>query len=196
MPTHPSPASTRHRWPEESSPVLVLEDVGEDAAQDASAVQDHLLLPLCGAPGLCTLHQLLHSLTTRETWILLNHFLIMRFGTTKTKDNIMHIILLLVLSWYITNYVVSPHQSKMCFSSWSYSWMFELHCVYSCVQSLTPSADSLHFLCAYWILILGRLWQYLCHHRSFRPIQVQYSASHKCDVETQSIQCTNTENAL
>lgn len=67
VPTHPRPPSAGHRRPEESSPVLVLEDVGKDAAQDASAVQDHLLLPLRGATRLCTLHQLLHSLRRQGT---------------------------------------------------------------------------------------------------------------------------------
>lgn len=69
VPTHPSPPSTGHRWPEESSPVLVLKDVWKDAAQDTSAVQDHLLLLLTGATGLCTLHQLLHRLRLHKTWI-------------------------------------------------------------------------------------------------------------------------------
>lgn len=63
--THPCPACTGNCGPEEPSPVLVLKDVRKDAAQDASAVQDHLLVPLRRAAGLRALHQLLHRLKSQ-----------------------------------------------------------------------------------------------------------------------------------
>lgn len=66
VPTHPSTPCTGHCGPEESSPVLVLEDVGKDAGQDASAVQDYLLFFLRGTARLCSLDQLLHSLKFQE----------------------------------------------------------------------------------------------------------------------------------
>lgn len=65
--THPRPAGAGHRGPEETPPVLVLKDVGEDASEDSSAVQEHLLLLLAGAAGLGTLHQLLHRLGQENT---------------------------------------------------------------------------------------------------------------------------------
>lgn len=56
------PSSSRHRGPEEASPVSILEDVGQDAGEQPCAVQDSLLLLLRGAAGVGALHQPLHRL--------------------------------------------------------------------------------------------------------------------------------------
>lgn len=56
------PSSSRHRGPEEASPVSVLKDVGQDAGQQPCAVQDSLALLLRGAARVGALHQPLHRL--------------------------------------------------------------------------------------------------------------------------------------
>lgn len=42
--SYPGSAGSGHRGPEEASPVGVLEDVGQDAGEQAGAVQDNLML--------------------------------------------------------------------------------------------------------------------------------------------------------
>ncbi len=65
--SHPCSAGARHCGPEEASPVSVFKDVGQDAGEQAGAVQDDLTLFLRGAAGVCTLHQLLHRLRKKHT---------------------------------------------------------------------------------------------------------------------------------
>lgn len=56
------PSSSRHRGPEEASPVSVLEDVGQDAGEQPCAVEDSLTLLLRRAAGVGALDQPLHRL--------------------------------------------------------------------------------------------------------------------------------------
>lgn len=56
------PSSSRHRGPEEASPVSVLEDVGQDAGEQPCAVEDSLALLLRRAAGVGALDQPLHRL--------------------------------------------------------------------------------------------------------------------------------------
>ena len=68
----------------------------------------------------------------------------------------MHIILLLVLSWYITNYVMSPISRKCVFlldptvECLSFNVFIDVCAEFDSRRLfLCSSADSLHFLCAY-----------------------------------------------
>lgn len=75
--SYPRSASSGHGGPEEASPVGVLEDVGQDAGEQAGAVQDNLTLSLWGAARLRALDQPLHCLrkkkknTNREAVLML-----------------------------------------------------------------------------------------------------------------------------
>ncbi len=64
--SYPRSAGPGHCGPEEASPVGVLEDVGQDAGEQAGAVQDNLALFLRGAARVCTLDQPLHSLRKKH----------------------------------------------------------------------------------------------------------------------------------
>lgn len=58
----PYPRSAGDGGPEEAPPVGVLEDVGQDAGEQAGAVQHGLALLLRGAAGVCSPDQPLHRL--------------------------------------------------------------------------------------------------------------------------------------
>lgn len=58
----PYPRSAGDGGPEEAPPVGILEDVGQDAGEQARAVQHGLALLLRGAAGVCSPDQPLHRL--------------------------------------------------------------------------------------------------------------------------------------
>lgn len=62
----PYPRSAGDGGPEEAPPVGVLEDVGQDAGEQAGAVQHGLALLLRGAAGVCSPDQPLHRLAKNQ----------------------------------------------------------------------------------------------------------------------------------
>ena len=69
--SYPSSASSGHSGPEEAPPVGVLEDVRQDAREQAGAVQDDVALLLRGAARVRALDQPLHGLRTQTSGVRL-----------------------------------------------------------------------------------------------------------------------------